>query len=93
MRFISAVLVFAALAFFAPSAFAAVKPTARVQKPVAATVETKQVDTPEASEKKRAIEDVNTLIIDSYRNRLDKTLVELYDNIRIATKGDESAQI
>lgn len=50
-------------------------------------------ETPKTVEKRRAIEDVNALIIDSYRVQLDRILKELYENIRIATKGNADAQI
>ena len=46
-----------------------------------------------ALEKRRAIEDINALIIDSYRTRFDKILVELYKSIAISTKDDIAAQI
>lgn len=53
---------------------------------VQSTKESDATETSQAAEKRQAIEDVNSLIIDSYRARLDRTLTELYDNIKIATK-------
>ncbi len=44
-------------------------------------------------EQKKAVEEVNTLIIDSYRARLDKVLEELYTNITTATKGNIKSQV
>jgi hypothetical protein len=44
-------------------------------------------------EQKRAVEEVNTLIIDSYRARLDQVLEELYANIAKASKGNRAAQV
>jgi hypothetical protein len=46
-----------------------------------------------ALEQKRAVEEVNTLIIDSYRARLDQVLEELYANIAKASKGNRAAQV
>ncbi|MFZ4461142.1 MAG: hypothetical protein ACOYN2_00955 [Patescibacteria group bacterium] len=61
----------------------------KTQKPAIQQVATKEaeaIESSQAAEKRQAIEDVNSLIIDSYRARLDRTLAELYDNIQVATK-------
>ncbi len=44
-------------------------------------------------EKQKAIEDVNTLIIESYRAQLDRILEELFVTISTATKGNANPQI
>ena len=49
--------------------------------------------TAEQSQKKKTMEEVNTLIIDSYRTRLDRVLEMLYTNIRIAARGNIDIQI
>ncbi len=46
-----------------------------------------------AQEKKDAMEEVNALIVDSYKALLDKILGQLYANIAEASKGDRSVQI
>ncbi len=98
MRSLLAALIFFVVLVSAPSALAAnSKTTTKVVKPQIASVPddklVEKAEKAESVEKQRAIDDVNMLIIDSYKARLDKTLNELYDNIRIATKGDRDAQI
>jgi hypothetical protein len=47
----------------------------------------------EAQQKKEAVEEVNALIVDSYKALLDKILNQLYANIAEASRGNRSAQI
>lgn len=46
-----------------------------------------------AQEQKAAVEEVNALILDSYKTMLDKVLNQLYTNIAEASKGNVSVQI
>lgn len=90
MRVLLVVLVSICALGVTSSVFAAnTKNPPKTQKPAIQQVVTKETDiieSPQAAEKRQAIEDVNSLIIDSYRARLDRTLTELYDNIQVATK-------
>ena len=57
------------------------------------SVRQKQVLALKAQEQKQAVEEVNALIVDSYKTLLDKVLDQLYLNINEASKGDKSVQI
>jgi hypothetical protein len=46
-----------------------------------------------AIEKQKAVEEVNSLIIGSYKSRLDRVLDDLYSNIEEASKGSVTFQI
>lgn len=46
-----------------------------------------------AQEQKQAVEEVNALILDSYKTMLDKVLNQLYANIAEASKGNVSVQV
>ena len=46
-----------------------------------------------AIEKQKAVEEVNSLIIGSYKSRLDRVLDDLYTNIEEASKGSVTFQI
>lgn len=46
-----------------------------------------------AQEQKAAVEEVNALIVDSYKTLLDKVLDQLYTNIAQASSGDKGVQI
>ncbi len=74
-------------------AFAApVAPKAPTTQKTAPLPSTTLVDQKEI-QKKKSIEEVNTLIIDSYRTRLDRVLDTLYANIRLASRGNIDLQI
>jgi hypothetical protein len=70
-----------ASALFVPSSFA----SSRV-------ADTKTVNTSTA-EQQRAVEEVNSLIIGSYKSRLDRVLDDLYNNIEVASKGSVTFQV
>lgn len=44
-------------------------------------------------EQKEAVEEVNALIVDSYKALLDKVLEQLYANVAEASKGDRGVQV
>jgi len=46
-----------------------------------------------AQEQKEAVEEVNALIVDSYKALLDKVLDQLYANVAEASRGDRSVQV
>lgn len=58
-----------------------------------ASVRQQQALTTRSLEQKQAMEEVNALIVDSYKTLLDKVLNQLYLNIREASKGDIGIQI
>lgn len=57
------------------------------------SVRQKQVLALKTQEQKQAVEEVNALIVDSYKTLLDKVLDQLYLNIHEASKGDKGVQI
>jgi hypothetical protein len=78
------------------------KPIKPTVKPVVKTVATAKIPSADAAdltedidrdrEKQKAMDDVNAFLIESYKIKLDKTLAEVYQSVRIATKDNPELQ-
>ena len=79
------VVCMSSLAFFAGAFVGSASAATAPQKTVAPA--------PNTTAQQRSVEEVNSLIIDSYRSRLDRVLDELYANIEIAAQGDDKISI
>ncbi len=44
-------------------------------------------------ERQKAMDDVNAFLIESYKIKLDKTLAEVYESVRSASKDDPALQV
>ncbi len=78
------------------------KPVKPAAKPVVRTVVAAKIPSADAAdltedidrdrEKQKAMDDVNAFLIESYKIKLDKTLAEVYQSVRIATKDNPELQ-